>query len=482
MKIQIDKSNFLISFICDQNVCGAADMLVGHGYRVMVYGKDVESLEFVSDYSPSLMLIDAQTTESGFEMLQKIKRQVRLVGIPFGVIMRDCDVREEFFKQGAFDVICKPFSKTELLTKIASRYESSAIKREYGRLSAQISLKKSVGVNGVLHADCDSCYLNEMKERLFIKSFALDRVHEAAYLIDSAGRFYYVNDEASRSLGYTRQELLGMTVLDIETNLTPLVWKAIFGRIRALRAEVRESYHLSQKGVRLMVEIASSYFEYEGSEYILALVRDIAERKRAEEALALRERDFRSLAENMPDHLIRYDLSGRIIYIKPETARMFGFESEQLQGVHLREKIFKMRNSPVTDEFEKRLRIASVSGQRSEIVIRVEHAIDGWQLHNIRFVPERNVDGVIVSVLTIGRDVTAQKKSELALIEREQRYREVFNGISDNLYTIEVRGTDDFIYLDVNPAFERWYGVSRDGLIGKLISDCLPNDEWEKDC
>ncbi|HEY3451046.1 MAG TPA: PAS domain S-box protein [Myxococcales bacterium] len=117
---------------------------------------------------------------------------------------------------------------------------------------------------------------------LALMSFALNNVHEAAFLIEEDARFFNVNEEACRILGYTREELLAKTVSDVDPDFPLGRW---FDHWRELKSEgslTFEGRHRAKDGRFIPVEVSANYFEYGGQGYNLALVRDIAERKRAE--------------------------------------------------------------------------------------------------------------------------------------------------------------------------------------------------------
>jgi len=120
------------------------------------------------------------------------------------------------------------------------------------------------------------------EESLALRSFALDNVREAAFLIDELGRFHYVNEESCRVLGYAREELLGLGVPDIDPDLTAERWPGFRADLKEQRSLTFESRHRAKDGRVFPVEISANYFEYGGKAYDLAFVRDITERKRRE--------------------------------------------------------------------------------------------------------------------------------------------------------------------------------------------------------
>ena len=121
------------------------------------------------------------------------------------------------------------------------------------------------------------------ERQVHILGFALDSVEEAAFLIDEKAGFTYVNNEACRALGYSRSELLGMRVFDIDPDFTEDRWAPTIEALKNSGLVVFETRHRTKDGQLYPVEIQSSYFVFEGEGFNLALARDITERRRAEE-------------------------------------------------------------------------------------------------------------------------------------------------------------------------------------------------------
>ncbi|HYY31859.1 MAG TPA: PAS domain S-box protein [Chthoniobacterales bacterium] len=144
------------------------------------------------------------------------------------------------------------------------------------------------------------------EESLALTSFALNNVREAAYLIDENSRFHYVNEGTCRSLGYTREELRGMCVPDVNPDFPVERWPDEWARRKSKRSLIFESRHRAKDGRVFPVEINSNYFEYGGKAYILGLARDISERKQAEEAtLEARVSERTRIARELHDTLLQ---------------------------------------------------------------------------------------------------------------------------------------------------------------------------------
>ncbi|MBL0346724.1 PAS domain S-box protein [Candidatus Villigracilis affinis] len=131
---------------------------------------------------------------------------------------------------------------------------------------------------------------------MIILNRAINQSSDAVFLINEQLTFAYVNDAACRSLGYTREELLTMGPSDIDAVITYGGAKDIMDKQFSNDSyPIFETRHKMRDGRTFPVEIGSSVVEYDGAKFSLTTVRDISERKRAEDALLEREKHSQSL-------------------------------------------------------------------------------------------------------------------------------------------------------------------------------------------
>jgi two-component system, chemotaxis family, sensor kinase Cph1 len=112
--------------------------------------------------------------------------------------------------------------------------------------------------------------------------FSLDRVADPAFWMDARGRLIYVNQAACRLLGYGRDELLGMTVHEIDPDFPSSAWPAHWDELRQKGTMQFESHHRTRQGRVFPVEISANFIEFDGKQYNCAFARDISDRKHAE--------------------------------------------------------------------------------------------------------------------------------------------------------------------------------------------------------
>jgi PAS domain S-box-containing protein len=159
--------------------------------------------------------------------------------------------------------------------------EPNAFTADEIRLLEELAADLAFGISVLRARDARK----EAERRIALLSFALDNMREAAYLVDEQARIRYVNEESCRALKYTREELLRLGVTDIDPAFPSDRWPGHWEELKMRGSLTFEGLHKAKGGKIFPVEINANYVEYEGREYSLALVRDITERKRVEDAL-----------------------------------------------------------------------------------------------------------------------------------------------------------------------------------------------------
>lgn len=297
-----------------------------------------------------------------------------------------------------------------------------------------------------------------MAQRLAINNNALDQVHEAAILMDDQGWFHYVNQEACRSLGYSRDELLSMAVPDINPDYTFENLPAGFERLSKLSSLTFETRHRSKDGHIFSVEAATSLFEHGGCRYVLSLARDITERKRTEEALRESEERFRNMFEkhNAVMLLIEPE-SGSILDANKAAEKFYGYPPEQLKNMLIGE-INTLPPEHVAQEREK-----AVREKRNYFIFPHQLANGETRIVEVHSSPI-SIQGQSI-LFSVIHDITERKRMEEALVLREQEFRTLAENSPDNIVRYDREG----YALYVNPSLEKTLGIPARDIIGKKI-------------
>jgi PAS domain S-box-containing protein len=186
------------------------------------------------------------------------------------------------------------------------------------------------------------------------------------------------------------------------------------------------------------------------------LRKEIAERKQAEALLDAKEQEFRAIVENAPDQIIRYDRDFRRVYVNPAVAQFYGVPAETLIDTPLGSGIRVSGMDVKENELAQvRQRIAAVFDTGESYDYELTWTMPTGRRHfSIRLFPELDLNGSVVNVLGISRDITERKQAE----EELKKEKEVLEKIFDNIpVMIGFVGDVDGVKL-VNPEWERTIG------------------------
>ncbi|MGI8402388.1 MAG: PAS domain S-box protein [Gemmatimonadaceae bacterium] len=296
---------------------------------------------------------------------------------------------------------------------------------------------------------------------------------------DKTREFLAVNEAAIRWYGYTRAEFLSMTRNDVrvgpgkerEASATPLPSSRI-------ATPSWEGKHRKKDGTIIDVVAASHQIAFDGHSACLALVIDVTETKRAEEALRLSEQRTRLILDNALDAVITMSESGVITDWNPQAERMFGWSATEALGRRMSETIIPER---YRERHESGLKKFLASGEGPVLNKRIE--ISALDRQGREFPVELAISPTKLSeqwaFSAFVRDLTERKRTETALREGEKRYRELFENSPIGLYTSTPEGG----LLDVNPAMVSMLGYpDREALLAipanSLYVDPAGREQW----
>lgn len=182
---------------------------------------------------------------------------------------------------------------------------------------------------------------------LALVDFAMNHVTEAAYLADRSGRFRYVNDAACRVIGRSREELLKLSVTDVDAIArTPAQWAESWQDISARKTLTFESRHIDGAGREYPVELNATYFEYLGEAYILGLSRDISERNRLREDLQHEKEFAEGLIDTAQAIILVLDEQGCIVRFNRYFEQLSGYALAEVKGASWMEIFLPDRGKP----------------------------------------------------------------------------------------------------------------------------------------
>jgi PAS domain S-box-containing protein len=166
----------------------------------------------------------------------------------------------------------------------------------------------------------------------------LDQSNDAIEVVDPATlRLLDVNEKACAELGYTRNELLSMTVFDIDAQLTPESAERTRGELHKSGIVMIESLHRRKDGSTFPVEVNLRRVQLD-REYVVAISRDITERKRAASLLEESEKRFRAVHDRAPVGIAVVDSrTGKFLQVNPKYCEIVGRTEEAMLRLRFRD-------------------------------------------------------------------------------------------------------------------------------------------------
>ncbi len=267
-------STILIVDDTPANVGLLVDYLEDNGFRVVVAQDGIEGLKRAEFARPDLILLDVMMPGmDGFETCRRLKAEEKTRDIPviFMTALTESGEKVNAFGVGAVDYVTKPFEIEEVLarvkTHVALRDMRRQLETQNGLLQQEIAVR--------LHTE----------RALRLTQFSVDHATVAVVWIQPDGYLAYANDAACQMLRYSHEDMLTLAMADIEIGVTPENWAHNWAYIKERRHYSNETRVRTKGGVVLPLEATMNYLEFDGREFAIAFVRDVSERKRAEQTL-----------------------------------------------------------------------------------------------------------------------------------------------------------------------------------------------------
>jgi PAS domain S-box-containing protein len=286
---------------------------------------------------------------------------------------------------------------------------------------------------------------------------------------DMQGRILEVNQTYCRMSGYSEQELLTMKILDVEAVHDTEMVAANIRKTMELSPNRFESVHRRKDGSLFDVEISAQYQTMAGGQAVV-FVRDITDRKRAEQALRQSEAYLAEAQRMSHTGSWAFDLaSGKFVYASEECRRMYEFDAQE--GLPTREATFRLIHPEDRDSvqraFEKSLREKVDTSSEFRLVLpsgAVRH------VQTIRH-PVLNDAGDVVQLVGTTIDITERKRAE----DEIHSLKNYLSNIIDSMPSILVGMDNARTVTQWNRQAEAFAGIPAGEAKGKSIVHLLPD-------
>ncbi|HZP75238.1 MAG TPA: EAL domain-containing protein [Pseudolabrys sp.] len=286
----------------------------------------------------------------------------------------------------------------------------------------------------------------------------------AMWVLDEKTRqFLAVNDAAVRIYGYSREQFMQMTALDIRPQED---WERFNAFIEAGDMSQGDItwQHKKADGSTIFVNVYGRAFNYQGRAARLNAIFDVTERKRADDELRAQKLLTETAVNNMTQGLLMFDAQARLLMCTPRYIEMYGLSRDVVKpGCTLRRLMEHRR--------ERGLFIGDPEQYCARVLERVgrgEPSIMVVELPDGRFVQISNRPVPQGGWVATHEDVTERKRAEDGL----QNTREFLNSIVENVpASIIVKDARELRYVLINKRGEEYFGIPREQMLGKTAED-----------
>ena len=305
----------------------------------------------------------------------------------------------------------------------------------------------------------------------------MEETNDIVFFLSESGKILYANNLAIKAYGYSKEELLSMSIFDLRKGKEDYINE----QFNMAKNEVTDfqTSHYRKDGTSFPVEVKNITVDTKIGKAIISIISDISYKFKQEEEIIL----LASIVENSEDAIIGNSLDGFIKSWNKGAESLFGYKKDEVLGKHI---------SLIIPE------------EKSDFFIKVMNKIkNGITVHNYETLRKNkngelinvsvSISGIydlqsnLIGVSTIARNITDIKNLQYDLKNSEEKYRQIYTTMSEGLAIHEIILDEvgkpiDYVFLDVNDSYEKITGLKKNEIIGKTVLQILPQTEeyWIK--
>ncbi|MDP3180733.1 MAG: PAS domain S-box protein, partial [Bacteroidota bacterium] len=311
----------------------------------------------------------------------------------------------------------------------------------------------------------------------------LQTAMDGFWLVDMQGRFIEINEIACTMLGYSREEMLDMSISDVEVNETPEQTISHLKQVKKIGQSKFESRHRCKNGRIIDVEISVKTQPHQ--QLNVAFISDITERKKAEKALLESDDRFRLAMKASNDGLFDWNLETNQIYYSPGWKKMLGYEDHELPNDF---SVWETTTNPedVKASWELQQKLINKEVDRFVLEFKMKHKHGHWVDILSRAEAFFNDNGKAIRIVGTHTDMTDRNKAEKEIVEINEMFSQYIKHSPIFTYIKDVT-PERSVVLQASDNFIDMIGISGNNMIGKSMEELFPpefaskitSDDWE---
>jgi PAS domain S-box-containing protein len=390
-------------------------------------------------------------------------------------IIEDATLQRDARNEEHLAVLRKLNIRSSLLVPLMNREEAlgiiTLITGESGRILTEADLTLAEALASRAAVAIDNARLFTALRRSERNFRAVSETATCAIFIHDGAQVVYANRAASDIVGMRIGETHEMWDR-IHPADREMVMARAAARLRGEPAPSRYEFRIIRPDSSVAwIDLSASAIDYAGRKAVLATAFDVTERRVAVELLQRREQEARTLLENLPDTISRFNRDLRYLYISPHIQRIAGRPADLCIG-----KTFEQLGYPaqLCELWNASLRRTFATGKPDSIEFGIA-APDGQMHHYVgTAVPEVTRDGMVESVMTITHDVTEQRVAVQQLRNSQAQLRLIIDSIPALVAYVDTEQR----FRRVNRTFEQWFQAPLKSFLGRTIREVMGEQNY----
>jgi PAS domain S-box-containing protein len=342
-------------------------------------------------------------------------------------------------------------------------------------LFTPINTKKNRPISGYLAQVQDITERKKIEENMKMSEeryrTLFNSVNDAVFLHGISengrpGKFIAVNDIACDIYGYSKEEFADMSPTDINDPERAADPVPVVKSLLKEKHVTFETVDMTKDGKSVPVEISARLFESNGKPMIISAVRDITERKKAEEAIKESEERYRNMFDSSTDGIFILDLKGNIVDANAIAYERLGYTKDEMLSMHIKNLDPPEHAAKVPE------RMAKIHEKGSAVFESAQIRKDGTVMPVEVNATLLEYEGKQV-FYSVVRDITERKETERQLRESEARFRGAFENIGVGASMASLKGQ----FIKVNRSLCDMLGYTDEELLSKTFSDVTHPDD-----